>query len=69
MNARIAKLRQEIAREQWTSKEKVTQQSRIMQPTIYDREDWAWEIRVVESRQRPEKVSHLDLEARKHNSY
>lgn len=56
MNQRIAKLRKGIAEEVWTSKEKVRQQTRIMEPSIYDREEWTWEIRLLESKQQPEKL-------------
>ena len=60
MTQRIAELQKEIAEELWTSKEKVWKQTRIMEPSIYDREDWTWEIRLLESNQRPEKVSYLE---------
>ncbi len=59
MNKRIAKLRKEIAEEIWTSKAKVRMQSHVLEPSIHDREEWAWEIRIIESKEPPEKVGNI----------
>ena len=31
----------------------------MLEPTIFDREDWAWEIRILESKTQPDKVQPL----------
>ena len=60
LNLRISKLCKEIAAELWTSKEKVRKQTRMLEPSVYDREDWMWEIRVIENKQPPRRVSYLE---------
>ena len=64
VNDRIAKLRNEIASEEWTSKEQVRKQSRILEPSINDRELWTWEIQIIGSKQSPPRVSHSKLHFR-----
>jgi hypothetical protein len=65
LNERISKLCKEIAAELWTSKEKVRKQTRMLEPSLYDREDWTWEIRVIESKQPPQRVSYPEPESLK----
>ena len=55
---RIANLRKEIGEELWPSKAKVLKQARILEPSVYDREELIWELRLLQSKQRPKKVSH-----------
>jgi hypothetical protein len=52
---RIAKMRKEILHDVWTSKQQVRKQTRIMEPSIFDREDLNFKIATLEQRTAPEK--------------
>src|SRR5437763_11956649 len=46
-NDRLAKMRKEIASEVWTDSRQVLNQTRIMEQSIFDREDLAWKISIL----------------------
>lgn len=52
-NQRLVKMRLEILSEVWTSQKQVRKQSRIMEQSIFDREDLVWQISVLESKTEP----------------
>lgn len=54
-NDRIPKFRKEILSEQWTRPKQVHQQMRVMEQSVYDREDLAWKISLIECKEAPPK--------------
>jgi len=56
--ARITKMRNEILNEMWTSKQQVRKQTRIMELSIFAREDLVFKIAILEQKTAPEKVAH-----------
>ena len=56
LEARIAGLRKEIAQEEWSKVSQINKQCKIMQPSIYDGEDYKWKIAVLRARKAPEKI-------------
>ncbi|KAE9379004.1 hypothetical protein N431DRAFT_460313 [Stipitochalara longipes BDJ] len=58
MLARIAKMRNKILNDMWTSKQQVRKQTRIMELSIFAREDLAFKIAILEQKTAPEKIPH-----------
>ncbi|KAI9746628.1 MAG: hypothetical protein M1818_000342 [Claussenomyces sp. TS43310] len=58
-NERIPKMRRSIVDEHWGSHKQVRRQTRIMEQTIYDREDLSWRISTLERRIPPENIQIL----------
>lgn len=56
LEARIAGLRKEIAREAWSKTSQIHKQCKIIQPSIFDREDYRWRISTLNLQKVPEKV-------------
>ncbi len=52
---RIEKMRKEILDDIWTSMQQVRKQTRIMEPSIFDREDLTFKIKTLELKNAPEK--------------
>lgn len=52
---RIPGMREEILKQTWTTKRQVHRQSHIMERSIYDREEIAWEINLLKQKTPPEK--------------
>lgn len=55
LDERVTKMRKEIASEIWTSQIQVRKQCRIMELSIFNREDLVWEHSVLNSNRAPEK--------------
>jgi hypothetical protein len=55
---RIAKMCKEILNDIWTSKEQVRKQTRIMELSVFAREDLAFKIATLEQKTAPEKPPH-----------
>lgn len=55
LETRIASLRKEIAREEWSKSSQVNKLSKIIQPSIFDREDRKWNIATLKLQKAPEK--------------
>ena len=55
LEARIASLRKEIAHEEWSKTSQINKQCRIIQPSIFDREDCKWKIALLKLQKAPEK--------------
>ena len=56
---RIANLRKEIAGEEWSKANQVIKQCQIIQPSLFDREDYSWHISLLQSKRKPEKTPRL----------
>lgn len=56
LEARIAGLRTEIAREVWSKTSQIHKQCKILQPSIFDREDCKWRISTLNLQKAPEKL-------------
>ena len=56
LEVRIAGLRKEIAQEEWSKVSLINKQCKIMQPSIYDIEDYKWKIATLRSQKAPEKL-------------
>jgi hypothetical protein len=56
--ARLAKMRMEILHDVWSSKQQVRRQTRIMEVSIFAREDLRFRIATLEQHTAPEKPSH-----------
>ncbi len=54
-NERLPQMREEFLRDRWVSKKQVLRVTKIMELTIFDREDRLWQLSVIESKQEPEK--------------
>ena len=52
---RLEKLQKGILKENWSSDTDIMRQCEILQPTVFDREDWRWEISLLQQSQPPEK--------------
>ena len=55
LEARINALRKEITQESWSKTVQVQKQCKIMQPSIFDREDYKWKIAILKLQEAPEK--------------
>ncbi|CAD6581667.1 MAG: hypothetical protein ASARMPRED_000675 [Alectoria sarmentosa] len=55
LETRIANLRKTIAQEEWSTTSQVNKLSKIIQPSIFDREDRQWKIATLELQKAPEK--------------
>ena len=55
LKARIDTLRKEIAQEAWSKTIQVQKQCKIIQPSIFDREDYKWKIATLKLESAPEK--------------
>jgi len=53
LDKRLTNLRKEIAEEAWSKPSQVSGQCKIMQPSIFDREDNKWKLAVLTSRRIP----------------
>lgn len=61
LEERITSLRNEILGEAWSSPKQVIKQCKILQPSVFDREDAKWMLATLKSKKPPEKpriVSH-----------
>ena len=56
LEARIDALRKEIAQETWSKSMQIQKQCKIMQPSIFDREDCKWKIAILRLQTAPEKL-------------
>jgi hypothetical protein len=54
-NERLPQMREEFLRDRWVSKKQVLRVTKIMETTIFDREDSLWQLSVIRSKQEPEK--------------
>ena len=52
---RLTNLRNEILGEAWPSAKHVTKQCKILQPSVYDREDCKWKMSILKLKRPPEK--------------
>ena len=66
LRTRIDKLRDEIAKEEWSKSSKVTHQCKILQPSLFDLEALKWEKQVLQLRKAPEKVASLLKQRKPH---
>ena len=55
LEARIDSLRNEIAQESWSKTMQIQKQCKIIQPSIFDREDHKWKIAILKLQEAPEK--------------
>lgn len=55
LDDRIANLRKEIAAEEWSQINHISKQCKIMQPSVFDREDKKWKMATLNLRKIPEK--------------
>ena len=55
LEARIDSLRNEIAQESWSKTMQIQKQCKIIQPSIFDREDRKWKIAIMKLQEAPEK--------------
>lgn len=65
LEARINSLRNEILGEVWPSPKQVIKQCKILQPSVFDREDAKWMLATLESKKPPEKPRNLSHKQRK----
>ena len=56
LEARIVGLRKEIAQEEWSKISQINRQCKIIQPSIFDREDYTWKIATLKLQKAPEKA-------------
>ncbi|RDW78446.1 hypothetical protein BP5796_06298 [Coleophoma crateriformis] len=57
INDRISKMCTEITKDTWTSQQQVRSQTRIMETSIFELEELAWEISVLVAKTMPDKLS------------
>ena len=57
LDDRSIKLRQEIAREEWSAVKDLTKQCKIMEPSVFDSELLKWKLSVLKLKSAPEKSS------------
>ncbi|KAL6713183.1 hypothetical protein ACLMJK_009304 [Lecanora helva] len=57
LDKRLNGLHKEIMQEEWSEASHITRQCKIMQPTIFDLEDKKWEIDLLASRTKPERIT------------
>jgi len=62
---RLAKMRKEILGELWFSQKQVRQQTRIMEPSIFDREDLIWQISILQGNMPPQRLPSPEPRANK----
>lgn len=55
LDDRLLKLREEIAKEEWSAKKELVRQCKIMQPSLFDREFCKWKTSVLKMKSAPEK--------------
>lgn len=65
-NERIPKIRQSILDEHWATHKQVRRMTRIMELSIFDREDLLWQISTLESSAPPEKPQHIEVPVKTH---
>ena len=56
LEARIGALRREIAQEEWSKTMQIHKQCKIIQPSVFDREDHKWKIAILRLQKAPEKM-------------
>ena len=56
LEARINALRNEISQETWSKSMQIQKQCKIIQPSIFDREDYKWKIAILKLQKAPEKL-------------
>lgn len=54
-NGRLPQMRDEFLRDRWVSKKQVLRVTKIMESTIFDREECLWRISVIKSKHEPER--------------
>lgn len=54
-NERLPQMRDEFLRDRWVSKKQVLRVTKIMELTIFDREDQLWQLSVIKSKEEPER--------------
>jgi hypothetical protein len=52
---RLPQMREEFLRERWVSKKQVLRVTKVMELTIFDREDCLWQLSTIKSKQEPER--------------
>lgn len=65
LEARINSLRNEILGEAWPSSKQVIKQCKILQPSVFDREDAKWMLATLKSKKPPQKPRNLSHKQRK----
>ncbi len=55
LDDRLIKLREEIAREEWSTVKELTKQCKILQPSVFDLELCKWKISILKLKSSPEK--------------
>lgn len=56
LEGRITGLRKEISQEEWSNARQINKQCKIIQPSIFDREDYKWRIATLKLQKAPEKL-------------
>ena len=64
LDARITALRKEIMGEEWSTRESLAKQCKILQPSLFDLEDYKWNIVNLQSRNPPNKPRPVTKKAK-----
>ena len=64
LETRIGDLRKEIAQEEWSKTSQINKQCKIIQPSIFDREDYKWKILTLGLQEAPEKPARAITQPR-----
>ena len=64
LETRIAGLRKEIAQEEWSKTSQINKQCKVIQPSIFDREDCKWKILTLRLQKAPEKPAPATTQPR-----
>jgi len=56
LDLRLDIIRKEITKEEWSSPKQVIRQSKIMQQSVFDREEYKWKLAIVRQKVAPEKL-------------
>lgn len=64
LERRIDGLRKEIAQEEWSKASRIHKQCKILQPSIFDREDYKWKIATLKLQKAPEKLPTVTKQPR-----
>ena len=59
LDNRITTLRTEILGQEWSNSSEVGKQCKILQPTVFDREDRRWKLTTLDLKERPEKLPSI----------
>ena len=64
LEARIDALRKEIAQETWSKSMQIQKQCNIIQPSVFDREDYKWKIAILKLQNAPQKLPPVTRQPR-----